>query len=168
MKPFYLLFIFFFGFFSAQKLRVVDSENGNPIPNARIILQDQIIYTNEDGFAPVNPDAVNFEVSASGFQKEKIQAFNAQVKLKPIYKNIDEIKIINVDIKKIFEDINKNYHKKYYDDPSLYDVVYKEKGFDNNKLYFSGHCRSEVLSKNNQYNFKDGFRKTMMKSSRCS
>ena len=71
MKPFYLLFIFLFRFFSAQKLRVVDSENGNPIPNARIILQDQIIYTNEDGFAPVNPDAVNFESFCFGFQKRK-------------------------------------------------------------------------------------------------
>ncbi|MDR4950911.1 carboxypeptidase-like regulatory domain-containing protein [Chryseobacterium sp. ES2] len=159
MKSYYLLFIFFFGFFSAQKLRVVDSENGNPIPNARIILQDQIIYTNEDGFAPVNSDAVNFEISASGFQKEKIQAYNAQVKLKPVYKNIDEIKIINVDIKKIFEDINKNYHKKYYDDPSLYDIVYKEKGFDNNKLYFLVIAEAKFWSKNNQYNFKDGFRK---------
>ncbi|WPO92887.1 carboxypeptidase-like regulatory domain-containing protein [Chryseobacterium sp. HR92] len=159
MKFFYLLFILFFGVFSAQKIRVVDSENGNPIPNARIILQDQIIYTNEDGFAPMNPDAADFEISASGFQKEKFHTFNAQVKLKPIYKDIGEVKIVNVDIKKIFEDVSKNYDKRYYDEPSLYDIVYKEKGFDNNKLYFLVIAEAKFWSKNNHYNFKDGYRK---------
>lgn len=54
MKHSYLLFILFFNLFSAQKLQVIDSENGKPIPNARILLHNQIVYTNEDGFAPVD------------------------------------------------------------------------------------------------------------------
>ncbi|KFF75822.1 hypothetical protein HX13_07300 [Chryseobacterium sp. P1-3] len=127
MKFFYFLFIFFFYAVSAQKIRIVDAENGNPVSNARIILRDQIIYSNEDGFAPLGQDAGDFEVSASGFQTEKVPVFIAEIKLKPIYKNIDEIKIINVDIRKIFDDVSKNYDKRYYSGPSLYDIVYKEK-----------------------------------------
>ncbi len=75
MKHSHLLFILFFNFFSAQKLQVVDSENGKPIPNARIILQNQIVYTNEEGLAPVDQSSINFEVSASGFRKVTIQEF---------------------------------------------------------------------------------------------
>ncbi|WP_353146049.1 carboxypeptidase-like regulatory domain-containing protein [Chryseobacterium sp.] len=159
MKFFNFLFIFFFCVCSAQKIRIVDAENGNPIPNARIMLRDQIVYTNEDGFAPLSQDAGNFEISASGFQKEIIPVFNAEVKLKPIYKNIDEIRIINVDIRKIFNEVSKHYDERYYNKPSLYDVVYKEKGFDNDKLHFLVIAEAKFWSKNNRYNFRDGFRK---------
>ncbi|MCL8538364.1 hypothetical protein M9991_15965 [Chryseobacterium gallinarum] len=159
MKFFYFLFIFFFYAVSAQKIRIVDAENGNPVSNARIILRDQIIYSNEDGFAPLGQDTGDFEVSASGFQTEKVPVFIAEIKLKPIYKNIDEIKIINVDIRKIFDDVSKNYDKRYYSGPSLYDIVYKEKNLDNDKLFFLVIAEAKLWSKSNRYNFKDGIRK---------
>lgn len=53
MKHSYFLCVLLFGLFSAQKIQIVDAENGNPISNARIILEDKVVYTNEDGFAPV-------------------------------------------------------------------------------------------------------------------
>jgi len=159
MKHSYLLFVFFFGILSAQKLKVVDAETGSPVPNARILLNNQIVYTNEDGFAPVNSDVTNFEISASGFQKEKVKTFSALVKLKPLYKDIGEIKIVDVDIKKLFQDVSKNYHKRYYNEPSLYDVVYKEKKIDNDKLYFLVIAETKLWSKSNEYNFRDGIRK---------
>lgn len=136
MKHSHLLFILFFNFFSAQKLQVVDSENGKPIPNARIILQNQIVYTNEEGLAPVDQSSINFEVSASGFRKVTIQEFYSPVKLKRGYKKIDEVKLIKVDLKDILEDVAANYKKRYYTEPSLYDVIYKEKRSDNNQIHF--------------------------------
>ncbi|RTZ46392.1 carboxypeptidase regulatory-like domain-containing protein [Chryseobacterium arthrosphaerae] len=107
MKHSYLLFILFFGVFHSQQLKVVDAESGSPVPNARILLKDQIVYTNEDGIAPVSSDAPAFEVSASGYQKAEVRNFSPQIKLKPLYKDIGEIKIVNVDVKKIFEDVAK-------------------------------------------------------------
>ncbi|WP_133121639.1 hypothetical protein [Chryseobacterium sp. PMSZPI] len=136
---------------------MLDSESGKPISNARILSQDQIVYTNEDGFAPLDQSSANFEISASGFQSMKFQGVHSQVKLKRIYKNIDEVKLIKVDIKKVFEDVSKNYKKRYYAEPSLYNVTYKEKRSDNNKLYFLVVAETKLWSKTNHYNFKDGF-----------
>ncbi|WES99262.1 carboxypeptidase-like regulatory domain-containing protein [Chryseobacterium arthrosphaerae] len=159
MKHSYLLFMLFFGVFHSQQLKVVDAESGSPVPNARVLLKDQIVYTNEDGIAPVSSDAPAFEVSASGYQKAEVRNFSPQIKLKPLYKDIGEIKIVNVDVKKIFEDVAKNYHKRYYNSPSLYDVVYKEKSFDNNKLFFLVIAEAKLWASDNMYNFKQGLRK---------
>lgn len=159
MKHSYLLFILFFGVFHSQQLKVLDAESGSPVPNARILLKDQIVYTNEDGIAPVSSDAPAFEVSALGYQKAEVRNFSPQIKLKPLYKDIGEIKIVNVDVKKIFEDVAKNYHKRYYNAPSLYDVVYKEKSFDNSKLFFLVIAEAKLWASDNMYNFKQGLRK---------
>lgn len=159
MKHSYLLFILFFGVFYSQQLKVVDAESGSPVPNARVLLKDQIVYTNEDGIAPVSSNVPAFEVSASGYQKAEVLNFSPQIKLKPLYKDIGEIKIVNVDVKKIFEDVAKNYHKRYYNAPSLYDVVYKEKSFDNNKLFFLVIAEAKLWASDNMYNFKQGLRK---------
>ncbi|MCT2564078.1 hypothetical protein [Chryseobacterium herbae] len=159
MKHSYIFMILFFGLFSAQKLKVVDSENGKPISHARVILSNQIVYTNEDGFAPVAEDVKDFEISASGYQKKKVSNFNSLIKLIPAYKKIEEIKIVSIDIRKLLKDVSKNYHKRYYNEPSLYDAIYKERRVDNNKLYFLAIAETKLWSKSNQYNYKDGIRK---------
>lgn len=160
MKTYYLLlFILFSIFFQAQQLKVVDAETGNPISGARIILSGQILYTNDDGIAPVEQNIRNVEISASGFQTQKLNSYTSLVKLAPVYKEIEEVKMVSVDIRKIFEDMEKNYDKRYFNQPSLYDVVYKEKGFDNNKLYFLTIAEAKLWNKSNQYNFKDGYHK---------
>ncbi|MEJ5106664.1 carboxypeptidase-like regulatory domain-containing protein [Chryseobacterium sp. MYb328] len=156
MKHYYVLFTLVFGLFSGQKLRVEDSETGAPVPNARIILHNQIVYTNEDGFAPVDQDAADFGVSASGFQSAVIPAYNPSVKLKRAYKNIDEVKMASVDLREIFENINTNYKKRYYRKPSVYNVVYKEKKTDNDKLYFLAIAEAKLWSKSNYYSYRDG------------
>lgn len=159
MKHIYLLFVLLSAFFSAQKLQVVDSENGKPIANARIILSDQLVYTNKEGFASVNQDSKDFEISAIGFKKEKFKNFSLVIKLQPAFKEIEEVKIISVDIKKLFEDVFKNYHKRYYVEPSVYDVVMKQKFFDNNKMHFMAISEAKFWSKANMYNFRDGYDK---------
>lgn len=156
MKYFCLFALFLFGFFSAQKLKVVDSESGKPVSQARIILQHQIVYTNEDGFAPVSSDASGFEIKASGYQKKNVSVYNSVIKLVPLYRNVGEVKIVSVDIKKLFQDVHKNYQKRYYNGPSLYDVVYKEKKSDNNQLYFLVIAEAKLWSKSNHYNYSDG------------
>lgn len=159
MKYISFLPVFLSVFFNAQKLQVVDAEDGRPVPHARIILSNQLVYTNEDGFAPVDKSAGNFEVSASGFEKETVSTFRSVVKLKPFVKNIEEVEIINVDVRNIFEDVYKNYHKRYYNKPSLYDITYKSKWFNNDKLFFLVIAEAKLWSKSNMYNFRDGYKK---------
>ncbi|KUJ53296.1 hypothetical protein [Chryseobacterium sp. JAH] len=159
MKRISILFLIFSTFLYSQKIQIVDAENSQPIANARIVLSDQLMYTNEDGFAPLDGNSKDFEVSASGFHKEKLNTFQNVVRLKPYVKDIEEVKIIDIDIKNLFEDLYKNYHKRYYDEPSLYDVTFKSKGFNNDKLFFMVIAEAKLWSKSNAYNFKYGYRK---------
>jgi len=159
MKQYYFLFVLFFGLLSSQQIKVVDSENGSPVPNAKIILPNGVFYSNDDGIAPVSQNSKSYEISASGYKTEKLKNFKSLVQLKPIYRDIEEVKIVSVDIRKIIEDVSKNYPKRYYSQPSLYDVTWKQKAFDNNKLSFLVIAEAKLWSKNNSYNFKDGFRK---------
>ncbi|WP_345987934.1 hypothetical protein AAEU33_12925 [Chryseobacterium sp. Chry.R1] len=159
MKHSYLYLILFFGLFSAQKVKVIDSENGKAIFHARIVLNNQVVYTNEDGYTPLGQNAGNFEVSAFGYQKRKVSGFNSFIKLKPSFKNIEEVKMVSIDIKKLFNDIRKNYEKRYYNEPSLYNVVFKEKRSDNDELCFLVITEAKLWSKSNHYNYNDGIRK---------
>lgn len=159
MKQIFILFLFSSVLLYAQKIQVVDAENHQPVAGARIIFQDQLVYTNEDGYAPLNGNPGNFEVSAPGYQAQKESHIKNTILLKPAVKDIEEVKIINVDLQNIFEDLQKNYHRRYYDKPSLYDITYKSKGFDNNRLFFLVIADAKLWSKSNSYNFRDGFRK---------
>ncbi|WP_312077395.1 hypothetical protein [Chryseobacterium sp.] len=152
MRYILFLLICFYSLSSAQKIKVVDEENGKPIAVARIISGDRVVYTNDDGFALVDESDKNFEISAIGFKKVTFQSFRAVVKLKRHYNEIKEVTIIPVDFKSIFKDVLKNYHKRYYSKPSLYDVVIKQKNFDNNKLHLMVVSEAKLWSRNNSHN----------------
>ncbi|WP_056079160.1 hypothetical protein [Chryseobacterium sp. Leaf394] len=153
------LFVLISAMFQAQKLQVVDAENGRPLSNARIIANNQILYTNDDGFAPLESTVTNFEVSAAGYTGEKLPSFRNLVRLKPSLREIDEVKIVSVDIRKLLEDVFDHYHKRYFDKPSLYDVVIKSKYFDNNKLHFMAITEAKLWSRSNQYDYRQGYKK---------
>ena len=152
MKYISILFLLFSMFFHAQKMQVLDAETGKAISGARIIVQNQILYTNDDGFAPIDATEQSFEISAAGFKKIRLSNFRPVVKLNPRYKDIQEVKITKVNIKKIFEDVLKNYKKRYYSKPSLYDVTIKQKNFDNNQFHLMVISEAKMWSKTNTYN----------------
>lgn len=151
MKLFCLTFFCLSSILFSQKIKIVDAENGKAISGARIILENEVLYTNDDGFAMVNQDQKNFEVSAFGFKKEKFQNFKSLVKLNRHYNEIREVKIVPVDFKGIFKDVLKNYSKRYYSKPSLYDVIIKQKNFDNSKLHLMVVSEAKLWSKSNAY-----------------
>ncbi|AZI38615.1 hypothetical protein [Epilithonimonas vandammei] len=160
-KLYNTLFILILGFYNAQslKIRILDSENSEPIPHARIILSNTVLYSNDDGFILLPETSKNLEISASGYQTEKFANYNAIIKLKPLYKDIDEVKIINVDIKKILSDVLKNYEKRYYDQPSIYDIVYRQKNSDDDNLSFLLITNGKIWMESNTYNYKDALNK---------
>lgn len=60
--------------------------------------------------------------------------------------------IVPVEFKKIFQDVLKNYSKRYYSKSSLYDVIIKQKNFDNNKLHLMVVAEAKLWSRTNAYN----------------
>lgn len=158
MKKVYLLFILISTFSLAQQLRVVDAESGNAISNARVIVVEKVVYSNDDGYAIVGKDEVNIKISAIGYQSENLKIYQDIVRLKPSVKDIQEVKIVKIDVKPIFEEVLRNYSKIYYPKPSLYEVDFKQKSFDNEKLNFLVISNGKIWTKSNSFNFKDAIR----------
>ncbi|QBO57433.1 hypothetical protein [Chryseobacterium salivictor] len=160
MKQILLFFVFSFSILNSQtlkKVKIEDAETGKAIPNVRIILADQIFYSNDDGSISLPKDAKQFEVSFTGYETLKTSKFQSSIKLKPLYNDIDEVKIVSVDIKKIFTDVSKNYTNRYYDKPAIFDVTYSQKRFENNKMKLLVVADGKFWTRDGQYNAKEAF-----------
>lgn len=160
MKQILLFFLFSFSLLNSQtlkKVKIADAETGKAIPNVRIILADQIFYSNDDGFISLPKGAKQFEVSVAGYETLKAAKFQSTLKLKPLYNDIDEVKIVSIDIKKIFTDVSKNYTDRYYDKPAIYDVTYSQKRFENNKMKLLVVADGKFWTRDGQYNAKEAF-----------
>lgn len=164
MKHYYFLLIFIMGFFNSQtlkKIKIVDSEQGKPIANVRISLPNEILYTNDDGIALIDTSSKKIELSISGYDTKILQNFTEIVKLKPIYNNIDEVTIKQIDFVSILADINKNYSKRYYSKPTEYDISYKQKNKSNDSINFLFLTTGKFWSKDNFYNRKDVYKESI-------
>ena len=74
---------------------VQDAVDGKPIIHARILVDNEIFYTNDDGKVPLPENAVNIEVFAGNYDKVILKSFSALVKLKPRIRSIKEVQIRN-------------------------------------------------------------------------
>ena len=160
MKYFLLIFLFCSSVVFSQKMKqikIVDLENSKAIPNARIIFDHQIYYSNDDGFISLPENAKSFDVSISGYQSLSISDFQSIIHLKPLYKDIDEVKIVSVDVKKIFNEVYKNYNKIYYNKPAIYDITYSQKSFENNQMKLLMVADGKFWTRDGNYNAKEAF-----------
>ena len=155
-----LLFVFLqfpILFFAQQKVQILDSETHKPIPNARIISNQNVYYSNDDGFILLPENSDKQEISAIGYLSETVKNYKQTISLKPKYQNIDEVKIVSIDIKKILKDVSDNYSKIYYDQPQLYDITIKQRAFENNQMKLLMIADGKFWSKDGCYNAKDAF-----------
>ncbi|MFC6269155.1 hypothetical protein [Frigoriflavimonas asaccharolytica] len=163
MKYFLLLLFFsattttttFFAQTLTKRL-VVDMETRKIIPDARVIFEDQIYYSNDEGNVLLPSNAKDFEISLSGYVTQIINNFQPIIALKPAYSDIVEVKIINIDVKKIFKDVIKHYDDIYYDKSAMYDVTYSQRTFEDNEMRQLMIADGKFWSRNGEYNFKDG------------
>lgn len=157
-----ILFLFFSKFIYSQeliKIKIVDSEDGKPISKARIILLKDVLYSNDEGYVLVPSTANNFEITAYNYKTKSLKKINNLIELTPVYKNIDEVIISNIDIKKLFSEVLKNYKKKYYNETSVYDITYKQKNIDDDELSFLLISKGKMWTMSNMYNYKSAFNK---------
>lgn len=162
MKKLLLLSVFFsYALFSQtlKKVKIADAETGAAIPNARIILANQIFYSNDDGLISLPKEAKQFEVSVAGYETLKSAKQQSTIKLKPLYNDIDEIKIVSIDIKKIFKEVSKNYADKYYDKPAVYDITFRQKSFENNQMKLLIVADGQYWTRDGSFNSKEAFHK---------
>lgn len=142
-----------------KKIKIEDAESGKPLSNVRILLPKEVLYSNEDGLVMVPDNAQHLEFSQFGYETVKQKVLSSIIKLKPVYNEIDEVKIVNIDIRKIFKEVDKNYDEVYYINNSLYDITYKTKSITNNKIRSLAIADAKLWTRDNKYNAKSGYRK---------
>jgi len=159
MKKLLFLFLQFpILFFAQQKVQILDSETSKPIPNARIISNQNVYYSNDDGYILLSENSNEQEISAIGYLSETVKKYAPIITLKPKYLNIDEVKMVSIDIKKILKDVSDNYSKIYSDQSQLYDITIKQRAFENNQMKLLMIADGKFWSKDGKYHPKDAFK----------
>ncbi|SIT96576.1 hypothetical protein SAMN05660493_01264 [Epilithonimonas bovis DSM 19482] len=157
MKKLILFFLQFpILFFGQQKVQILDSETSKPIPNARIISNNQVYYPNDEGFILLAENTGDLSISAFGYINQNIK-YAPIIKLRPKYQDIDEVKITSIDVTKILKLVSKNYNDVYYDKPQLYDITISQRSFENNNMKLLMIADGKFWSRDGQYNAKEAF-----------
>lgn len=158
MKQLSFFFLFFFSLANSQitkQLKILDSESNTGIPAVRIITGDEVFYTNEDGMVTLPEQSTHLDILTSGFEMLKNTPYQSVIELKPLYKDIDEVKIVSIEVRKIFEEVLKNYSAKYYDKPALYDVTYSQKSFENDQMKLLMVADGKFWTRDGRYDRRD-------------
>lgn len=159
MKGTFIFALLVCSFIQAQtfKIKIIDSEDQKNISGARIISNNQVYYTNEDGVALLPSDAKNLNVTASGYVDLDKTPLKESISLKPQYRNIDEVKIVSIDLTKFLQNVLKRYHKVYYKKPAVYDITYWQRSYENNQLKNLIVADGKFWSRDGEYNYKESY-----------
>lgn len=139
---------------SYKTISVINQEDKSVISNARITSGNQVFYTNDDGKVNIPSELKNIEVFAPSYERSNHNSLVEIIALKPLYKEIQEVEITNVDIKQIFQNTLKNYSNIYYNKPSLYNGTIRQKGYVDGNLINLLVANINIWSLFNFYNFK--------------
>lgn len=156
-RNFTLILAFCASFLFAQKIKIVDSETSSPISDARIIFDNKIYYTNDEGFSLLPDASKDLDISAYGYETLSKQKAESIIKLKPRYNSIDEVKIVSIDFQKILKEVLRKYDDVYYNNPAIYDVTIKQKSSENNNLKLLMIADGKFWNRDGHYNAKEAY-----------
>lgn len=130
------VFVFFLGLGQENlNVKVLDIETNLPISQVKIVANNEIFYTNDDGNALLPYQTKEIVVSAISYEEIKVKLPLSSIKLTPIYKTIDEVHINPVDISTLFSKVLKDYNKNYAVRPTLFEGTYKEKSYIDDNIH---------------------------------
>lgn len=131
----------------------MDSETKQPISQARVFYNNEISYTNDDGFVILPNDVKTINVFIPRYEQGSFEVKNI-IELKPIYKEIQEVIIRPVDAKKIIALVLKNYDKNYEIKTSIYNGTYKTKSEIDDNLNRILLLDMDLWALNNKYDYR--------------
>lgn len=147
----YLIFVSCISGQSYTTIKVIDKENSKPISNARFLCGNEIFYTNDDGNVLVSSGTKEAIISANSYEEVKVILPLGVVKLKPTYKEIEEVIIQNIDAKKIIKEVLKDYNKNYLVSTTVYSGTYSS------KTYVDGKTQSLLIANINLWTLNNKF-----------
>ncbi len=161
MKALLFLPLLFFSFIRAQnvKISIVDSEDKKVISGARIIADNHVYYSNEDGVALLPSSTKLLRVTAFGYENKDHASTQPTIEMKPLYRKIDEVKLVSIDFEKFIQRALKNYDKVYYTKPAIYDISYRQSSSENAHLKSLLIADGKFWSRDGTYNSKENFKR---------
>lgn len=162
MKKLFSLLLFFLYIFllSQKKICIVDTETQKPISQARVLYNNEVSYTNDDGFVIIPNEISTINIFAVEYGNNNFSV-KEKIELKPLYKSIDEVLIRPVDAKKIIESVLKDYDKNYETKTSIFNGTLKSKSQINDKLNRILVIDMDLWALNNKYDYRKDIDKFM-------
>lgn len=151
-KTLFFLLISIFTF-SQKKISIVDFETKKPIPQARVVYNDEISYTNDDGFIVIPNDIASVQIFSPEYGTNKYNVKD-KVELKLIYKEIEEVVIKPIDAKKIIASVLREYDKNYETKTSIFNGTLKYKSDIDNEINRIMVIDLDLWTLNNKYDYK--------------
>ncbi len=150
-----VLFSFVFSYSqSYTNIKILDSESNKPIPQAKVISNNEIFYTNDDGNVLIPSQIKDVVVSAISYDAINSKLPVSEIKLSLIYKNIEEVEIKSINAKSIIEKVLYYYDKNYLVKPTLYSGTYKERSYIDNKIHKLLVADINLWTLNNKFDYK--------------
>ncbi|KFC24680.1 hypothetical protein [Chryseobacterium sp. FH1] len=128
-----VFFLFSIITFSQKKINIIDFDTKKPIPQARVVYNNEISYTNDDGFVIIPNEINSINIYSPEYGDNKF-AVTDKIALKPIYKEIEEVIIKPIDARKIIASVLREYDKKYETKTSIFNGTMKFKSEIDNAL----------------------------------
>lgn len=139
--------------FSQKKISIVDFETKKPIPQARVVYNDEISYTNDDGLIVIPNDIANVQIFSPDYGTNKYNVKD-KIELKLIYKEIEEVVIKPIDAKKIIASVLREYDKNYETKTSIFNGTLKYKSDIDNEINRIMVIDLDLWTLNNKYDYK--------------
>lgn len=142
---------------SQQKIKILDRETQMPINNARLIVDDLVTYTNDDGEVeiPFNKTSNSLIlVSAPSYEDSYIIGNESETYLQPKYKEIEEVVITKSNLYDIILKTLDNYSTYYDINNSLYNAQFKDKLLIDSKINSLSISDIKIWALDNQFDFR--------------
>ena len=153
-KTFALFFLLFSIItFSQKKISLVDFETKKPIPQARVVYNNEISYTNDDGLVTIPNDITSIQISSPEYGDNKYNVKD-KIELKLLYKEIEEVVIRPIDAKKIIASVLREYDKNYETKTSIFNGTLKSKSDVDNELNRILVMDLDLWTLNNKFDYR--------------
>ena len=134
-------------------MTVKDSITKENLKDVRIIADQEIYYTNDDGQVSMPDNKNNLVISNPFYKEQKTNGNNSVVYLSPIIKEINEVTIKTIDLKKMINQVLKDYQKIYFTKKSNYLINIRQKAYSDNQISNLLIANLNLWTKNNVFDF---------------
>ena len=139
--------------FSQKTLIIKDSVTKENLKDVRIIADQEIFYTNDDGQVLIPDNKTNLVISNPFYKEKKTNGNTSVIYLSPSVKDISEVNIKTIDLKKMINALLKDYQKIYFTKKSNYLINIRQKAYSKTEIFNLLIANLNMWTRNNVFDF---------------